>query len=171
MEINCPECGASFTSKNKGSNTCPACMFSFSTDKENILPQLMEIEVQGNNGENLGIMDIYMLKELIYSGSLNGKEIIRPINRDWMPIGELLPLREIFKMKGIDLVAVKVQSQKIKGWKTQDKPQSKKQVLAKTLDHIMASRERTKGDKPKTTMRSLIVVLLAIGAAVWIFST
>jgi hypothetical protein len=169
MDINCPECGACFTTKNKGSNTCPACMFSFSTDKENSLPRLMEIEVQGENGESLGVMDIYMLKELIYSGGLKGREIIRPINGDWMPIGELSTLREIFMMMGIDLVAVKVQSQKIKGWQTQDKPKPKKQVLAKTLDHIMGSREFTKVDKSKIKLRSLIVVLLAIGAAIWLF--
>ena len=171
MDINCPECGASFSADETAKNTCPACMFSFSTDRETSLPHLMEIEVQGQNGENIGVMDIYKIRELIYAGRLKGKELVRPLSGDWIPIGDLLSLKQIFKLKGIDIVSVKVQAQKIKGWKTEAKPKPKKRRRGEKPVQVIAPRESTKVNKPKKILVPLIVTLSAIAAAVWLFSS
>jgi len=143
-------------------------MFNFSIDKGNSLPQYMEIEVQGPKGENLGVMDIFKVKELIYAGKFKGKEIVRPLNGEWSPIGDLAPLRLIFKMMGIDLVAVKVHAQQIKGWKTKDKKHNKTKAIKTENTEIIKNSTEQESVGSSKLLISIIIAVSAIAAIVWL---
>jgi len=131
----------------------------------------MEIEVQGQDSKNIGTMDIYKIKELIYAGRINGKEMVRPLNGDWIPIGDLKELSQMFRMKGIDLVSVKVQAQRVKGWKTQKNPKPKKRSKAKRPAEIVETTNSIKEDPPKKVLVPLLVTFAAIAAAVWLYAS
>jgi hypothetical protein len=145
-------------------------MFTFSSGRTNAMPQLMEIEVQGQDGETIGTMDLFKMKELVYSGRLKGKESIRPLDGDWMPIGELLPLRDIFKMMGIDLVAVKVRAQRIKGWQTQVTSQPKQRKPKDEARQFVPPKSSSGTIDYKAKLVPLLVVVAAVAAAIWLFS-
>ena len=77
----------------------------------------MSLEVQGALGEALGRFDLYELRQKIYAGQLTGKEVVRSEGMDWQPIYEVSELLEMFELVGIDLVAIRLASQRVQGWR------------------------------------------------------
>ena len=118
MEVVCPECSSSFPGLDGAMQTCPACMHSFEIelDTQDRIPDRMKIQLQGPLGEALGTYDIYQLKQRVYQGDLTGKEFMRYPGGDWRPVYEDSELESIFQLIGLDLVAIRLASQKVKGW-------------------------------------------------------
>ena len=92
-------------------------MHSFELEQEQKLPSAMSLEVQGPLGEALGRFDLYELRQKIYAGQLTGKEVVRSEGMDWQPIYEVSELLQMFELVGIDLVAIRLSSQRVQGWR------------------------------------------------------
>lgn len=118
MEVLCPECSSRFPGLDGVMQTCPACMHSFELEleTEDRVPDLMKIQLQGPLGEALGLYDIYQLKQQVYEGALSGREFIRYPGGDWKPVYEQGELESLFQLTGVDLVAIRLSAQKVKGW-------------------------------------------------------
>ena len=122
MEIVCPECNSTFPGTEGVLQTCPACMHSFELELETRIrvPDLMKIQLQGPLGEALGTYDIYQLKQQVYQGALTGKEFMRYPGGEWVPVYEHGDLESLFDLIGLDMVALRLSSQKVKGWQKDD---------------------------------------------------
>lgn len=122
MEIVCPECNSTFPGTEGVLQTCPACMHSFELELETRIrvPDLMKIQLQGPLGEALGTYDIYQLKQQVYQGALTGREFMRYPGGEWVPVYEHAELESLFELIGLDMVAIRLSSQKVKGWQKDD---------------------------------------------------
>lgn len=129
MEIVCPECSSTFPGIEGVLQTCPACMHSFELEPKtgDRIPDLMKIQLQGPLGEALGTHDIYQLKQQVYQGALTGREFMRFPGGEWVPVYEHPDLESLFELIGLDMVAIRLSSQKVKGWQKDD---SAKKVAA-----------------------------------------
>ncbi len=128
MQVSCPLCQSSFPGSSGNTQTCPACMHSFELEQGNRLPPMMALEVQGPLGEALGCFDVMALKQKIYAGELSGREVIRIPGEDWEPIYERPELTKLFELVGVDLVAIRLSSQRIQGWRKDASAQKAKKA-------------------------------------------
>ena len=75
--------------------------------------QLLFIEVRLPNGTVEGPMDLARVREHLYTGHFEGREVIRAADGEWGPMAEWPPLRPMLQLKGVEVGAARV-----KGWKT-----------------------------------------------------
>ena len=120
MQVTCPNCQSTFPAGSGNTQTCPACMHSFDSSPEDGPPELMKLEIQGASGEALGSFDLYALRQMIYAGEVSGKELIRSPGEGWEPIYERPELISMFELVGVDVVSIRLASQKIQGWRKSD---------------------------------------------------
>jgi len=123
MQVTCPACQSTFPGSSGRTQTCPACMHAFEVGGESHLPGVMTLELQGANGEALGFFDRMQLRQMIYAGTLTGKEYIRESPNDWQPIHERNDLLDMFELMGVDLVKIQLSTQKIQGWRKDESVQ------------------------------------------------
>ena len=83
--------------------------------------QLLFMEVRLPNGTVEGPMDLARVREHLYAGHFEGREVIRAAHGDWGPMAEWPQLRPMLQLKGVEVGATRV-----KGWKTRspDRPPS-----------------------------------------------
>ena len=163
MEVVCPSCNSSFPGIEGSLQTCPACMHSFELYSETVdrVPDLMKIQLQGPLGEALGTFDLYQLKQQVYQGQLTGREFMRYPGGDWVPVYERPELESLFKLIGLDLVAIRLSSQKVKGWQKDEsaKTAASKRKARSGLQAVHAGGERSRafraGEDSKEAGRSL----------------
>lgn len=118
MEVRCPSCKSTFPGIDEVMQTCPACMHSFELVIETgpVIPHMMKLQLQGPLGEALGTFDVYQLKQMIYAGSLKGRELLRVPGGEWVPVYDQPELLSVFELVGLDLVAIRLSAQKVRGW-------------------------------------------------------
>ena len=123
----------------------------------------MSLEVQGPLGEALGRFDLYELRQQIYAGQLTGKEIVRSEGEDWQPIYELSELLQMFELMGIDLVAIRLSSQRVQGWrKDASATESKKREIKKKPSLSAASSQRNESEESEGVDTKKIAALAAV---------
>ena len=123
-------------------------MHSFELEKKERIPGAMSLEVQGPLGEALGRFDLYELRQQIYAGQLTGKEIVRSEGEDWRPIYEISELLQMFELMGIDLVAIRLSSQRVQGWrKDASATESKKRKIKKKPSVSAASSQQNEPEE------------------------
>jgi len=101
-------------------------MHAFELERKDKIPGAMSLEVQGPLGEALGRFDLYELRQMIYAGQMTGKEVVREEGSDWEPVYERVELLQIFELMGIDLVAIRLSSQRVQGWRKDSSADEKK---------------------------------------------
>ncbi len=74
--------------------------------------QLLYIEVRLPNGTVEGPMDLARVRERLYAGHYEGREVIRPADGEWGPMAEWPPLRPMLQLKGLEVGAVRVRGGK-----------------------------------------------------------
>jgi len=92
-------------------------MTGFELEDENSLHPEMSLEIQGPRGEMLGSMDRYAVRQKIYSGEFKGRDKVRVRGGDWEPMIDRAEFLEVFELVGVDLKAIRLANQNIKGWK------------------------------------------------------
>ena len=92
-------------------------MTGFEIEDENSLHPEMSLEIQGPRGEMLGNMDRYAVRQKIYSGEFKGRDKVRVGGGEWEPMIDRPEFLEIFELVGVDLKAIRLANQNIKGWK------------------------------------------------------
>ena len=143
-------------------------MHSFELEKKERIPAALSLEVQGPLGEAMGRFDLYELRQQIYAGQLTGKEIVRSEGEDWKPIYEFSELLQMFELTGIDLVAIRLSSQRVQGWrKDVSANEGKKRDLKKKPSLSAASSQsnqpqKSEGVDPKKMAAMGAVVLVVL---------
>jgi len=121
-QVGCPACNTRFmVPTDELEVVCPACMNAFTVHAragapQEGLPASMEFEVKGPNGETMGQLDRHRIREAIYAGRLKGREELRG-PKGWEPIAERPEFAEVFQLVGIDLGALRISQQQIRGWR------------------------------------------------------
>ena len=144
MQVTCPMCSISFPSASGNTQTCPACMHAFELERKDKIPGALSLEVQGPLGEALGRFDLYELRQMIYAGQMTGKEVVREDGGDWEPVYERIELLQIFELMGIDLVAIRLSSQRVQGWrKDSSADEEKKRTSTKKKASLQSPEQNT----------------------------
>ena len=122
--LSCPACQTPFEAPGGTLEVvCPACMNAFTARPQAAalggLPDGMEFEVKGPEGETVGRMDRHQIREAIYAGRLKGREELRGPG-GWEPIAGRPEYAEVFQLVGVDLGALRIDQQQIRGWRRTD---------------------------------------------------
>jgi hypothetical protein len=174
MQVTCPDCQSQFPGSSGRTQTCPACMHAFELGGDSRLPGVMTLELQGANGEALGVFDRIQLRQMIYSGTLSGKEYIRQPPSDWQPIYERADLLDLFKLMGVDLVKIQLSTQRIQGWRKDESAGAS--ATKKVQKSMPESAEGRTFQAPKATpsvdpqvWKILALALFGFGVLMWKF--
>lgn len=115
MDARCPECQTRFAVPSAGPATCPACLTEFSAGED---PGLWaEPELRLPEGELLGRMDRYLIRQRLYAGELSGLEQARVPGGEWVPLASRPEYAEVLEVLGVDLGARRISQQQLKGWR------------------------------------------------------
>jgi hypothetical protein len=172
MQVNCPACESSFPGSSGITQVCPACMHSFELGASSGVPSLMNLELQGAHGEAMGQFDFYQIRQMIYGGEVKGKEFIREPGGEWGPVYDRADLHGIFELVGIDLVKIRLSSQRIQGWRkdesAQESPKSSPRVRPQSTRQIRRdfSGKQSEGVDPKV-WKALGLGLLVFVILMW----
>lgn len=167
MQVTCPNCQSVFPAGSGNTQTCPACMHSFDSSPDDGPPELMKLEIQGASGEALGSFDLYALREMIYAGKVSGKELIRSPGEGWEPIYERPELSSIFELVGVDVVAIRLASQKIQGWRKSDSAQQAARKRKAESQVRTRELELPSMNKAKPLVDAKMLKLVAVGGLVF----
>lgn len=115
MDARCPECQTRFAVPAPGPATCPACMHSFAAGEDPAL--WAEPELRRPEGELLGRMDRYLVRQRLYAGELTGLEQARVPGGEWVPLASRPEYAEVLTVLGVDLGARRISQQNLKGWR------------------------------------------------------
>jgi len=146
-------------------------MHPFDSGDNSAAPSLMRLEIQGATGEAVGTYDLYRVREMIYSGRLKGREYVREPGSDWEPLYERPDLQEIFDLVGVDLVKIRLATQRIQGWRRDDSANEKssfrksKKRRSQEIKPIQILREDTKSkgiDSGVWKMMALAILVFVI---------
>lgn len=174
----CPACQTGFEAPGGTLEViCPACMNAFTIRPRAAtlggLPDGMEFEVKGPNGETMGQMDRHRIRQEIYAGRLKGREELRG-PKGWEPIAGRPEYAEVFQLVGVDLGALRIDQQQIRGWRKTES-QSRQEQRARrasggaTADPVEAAALKP-GKKPVPLKVYIagagVFLLLLLGGAV-----
>ncbi|MED5371120.1 MAG: hypothetical protein VX899_08915 [Myxococcota bacterium] len=80
--------------------------------------QLLNLEIETEDGEVHGPMDVYLIRERIYAGRYRGKEQVRPVGGQWRSITAYEECAEVLALVGVDVEGMKIRDrQTLTGWK------------------------------------------------------
>ena len=172
MQVRCPDCGNGFAPESGyrgGMLTCPACFNEFTPAANGPSPWL-EPEVRRANGELLGALDRYRVRQMIYDGQLKGTEEVRIPGESWQPIAARPEFAEVLRMLGVDLGAQRISQQQLKGWRktgsaimpTRGKLVSEEREIQRQVQVREAEEREQTGQQAKVAIIGLVVVAVVV---------
>ncbi|GEM_PF-4470471 len=183
--VTCPNCSSSFDASESIADEdeliCPACMHAFVPPMpgEAGVPDALFADLKGPRGESLGTLDRYAVRQLIYAGSLKGREQVKIAGGGWEPIGARPEFAEVFQLIGVDLGSLRISEQQVKGWRKTDavlaneqREAAERRAAARAAEPVRAPKKAPmKVEDGMKIAGGLIGVMFVIagGYAAWVY--